>query len=240
MKLTLKEFRQLIRTNLEEAMATPQQAKSQGLALSFIDIDDGQMAVLYSPKEILAAIEKVQSDGSDADAIVSSLGEAFEQHIKAMVRFQKAVTGECNGAYEVNRVAAVPGGGYGPLMYQIAMAAVPSHRIMPDRENVSAQAGTIWNKMSGAKKLKLDDEQNPQTEPLEDDCKILNDPKREYLDYAYEGQGVSSLSGLNDAHEDFLTDITFMLNDYSGSDLKQVIDRTFEQAALGFFQGRMS
>jgi hypothetical protein len=216
---------------LKEVSAEPHAVKAQGLAVGFIPVDDGKIAVLYSPKEVLADIEKA------GDGAVENLADIFEPHIKGMIRFQQAVTGECWGAWEINRVAAVPGQGYGKMLYAIAMAATPKHRIMPDRQSVSPQAAGVWQKMAGAKKLKLDDEEDPQTEPTEDDCKLLKDPQREFLDYAYEGSGISNLHGLNDGHEEFLSDLGFTLTDEGN--LEKTIEQAFEKAAINFFQSRM-
>lgn len=79
--------------------------------------------------------------------------------------------GACHNAWQVIMVAAVSG--YGPTMYDIALAMVDSHTIMPDRASVSDSALGVWsyfkNKRGDVEALKLDTTpKGPQTgsEPL--------------------------------------------------------------------------
>ena len=85
----------------------------------------------------------------------------------------------CRGAFEVvNSLAARKG--LGPLLYDIAMEAASEigGGLMSDRMTVSDAAHRVWRKYQEDRPdvayLKLDSEENEKTEPLGDNCNVLN------------------------------------------------------------------
>ena len=85
----------------------------------------------------------------------------------------------CRGAFEVVNSGAYRRG-LGPLLYDIAMEAATElgGGLMSDRMAVSDDAQRVWRKYQEDRPdvtyLKLDSEENEKTEPLEDNCNVLN------------------------------------------------------------------
>ena len=77
--------------------------------------------------------------------------------------------------------------GYGPLLYDIAMAG--EQGLMPDRDGVSPDATRVWQKYRDrpdvTSKL-LDDINNPKTPPkIDDTSRLYPDDEENPLNYAY-------------------------------------------------------
>lgn len=229
----MNTLRQFVRRVLVEKMMTPQDASSQGFALTFVNNGDETWAVLYNPKEATAKMQELGGSELEADQVTQCL----EQSVVGTIMFAQAVRGNCYGAYEVMRSAARPGAGAGPLMYYIAMAVAPSHTLISDRDSVSADAAKVWQKFDkSVERLKLDDESNPQTEDPADDCAVHNDPQRAFLDFAYKSDNVQlDLGGLKSRHDEFVTDLGFSLDNLDES----AVEQAFQAAAKGFFQSSM-
>ena len=85
----------------------------------------------------------------------------------------------CRGAFEVVNSLAVRRG-LGPLLYDIAMEAATElgGGLMADRFAVSDAAQRVWRKYQEERPdvayLKLDSEENEKTDPLDDNCNVLN------------------------------------------------------------------
>ena len=85
----------------------------------------------------------------------------------------------CHGAFEVVNSSAFRKG-LGPLLYDIAMevASEIGGGLMSDRMTVSDAAQRVWRKYQEDRPdvayLKLDSEENERTDPLEDNCNVLN------------------------------------------------------------------
>lgn len=85
----------------------------------------------------------------------------------------------CRDAYEVVNSGAYRRG-LGPLLYDIAMEAATElgGGLMADRFAVSDDAQRVWRKYQEERPdvayLKLDSEENEKTDPLDDNCNVLN------------------------------------------------------------------
>ena len=85
----------------------------------------------------------------------------------------------CRGAYQVMYSRSFRKG-LGPLLYDIAMEAASEigGGLMSDRDVVSDAAQRVWSKYQNDRPdvtyLKLDSEENERTDPLDDNCNVLN------------------------------------------------------------------
>ena len=106
--------------------------------------------------------------------------EAVYNHILAMLRVKTKVGsnygGNCNGAWEVERSAAVMG--YGPTLYDLIMSISPGG-LVSDRNSVSSDALNYWkisaNKRDDIVKTFLDTNSNKFTVSTLDNCDIYSD-----------------------------------------------------------------
>jgi len=109
--------------------------------------------------------------------------------------------GDCLDAYVVEYSATNIKGGYGRLLYYIAMSLVGDAGITADRVLSSADAVGAWNNLYAdpeVKKLPLDDFYNPKTESTKDDCNmsssgIYGEPEDEPEDEEKKQQAFHSL-----------------------------------------------
>ena len=187
MKMLLSELRQVIREILEAEVLVTEKAKgiaSKGMGKLALTIIKGypQTYLLYDPAKLA---EQLSADKNTANAVYGVV----------MVN----VTSDHPqwGAKEIEFTAARSG--YGPMMYDIAMADVGG--LIADRGSVSDDARGIWsfykNKRPDVEKKQIDNYRNPTTKTKEDDGvrqrKLApGDP----LDYAYflkNGPNVSML-----------------------------------------------
>lgn len=85
--------------------------------------------------------------------------------------------GPCLNAYIIKNVAVRPQGGWGRLLYYIAMHFSGEHGITADREKSSSSAVGAWNNLyadSEVQKLPLDNVFDPITAPKDDDCNLAS------------------------------------------------------------------
>jgi hypothetical protein len=98
--------------------------------------------------------------------------------------------GPCFNAWEV--IAVKANKGFGPFMYDAAMALVPSKTLMPDRASVSHAAKNIWKYYRDNRKdvvpLKLDTASFDDQDSL-DDCFSAHISDEDLFDYAYRMRG---------------------------------------------------
>jgi hypothetical protein len=90
--------------------------------------------------------------------------------------FQDAM-GECLDSFIVKNTRVSVKGGYGRLLYYIAMHFAGESGITPDRAMSSSDDVGAWNNLyndSSVKKVALDDYKNPQTPPKRDDCNLAS------------------------------------------------------------------
>ena len=105
------------------------------------------------------------------------------------------------GAKEIEFTAARSG--YGPMMYDIAMADVGG--LIADRGSVSDDARGIWsfykNKRPDVEKKQIDDYRNPSTKTKKDDGERHEEEPGDSLDYAYFLKNGPDVSMLKANHE---------------------------------------
>jgi len=202
--------------------------------------------VLYEPERVRQAIEahapKPMSKDEEEDEDEKFWRAQFQSPIRdphiivgflALFPVEKTGAGPCWGATEVKLAAAHQG--YGPMLYDVAMAIAPNHTLISDRGSVSISAQRIWdfylNQRSDVEKLKLDDKNNPQTPPTEDDCELHN-VYRPSLNYAYKGRGQQP-TALEATHEKFMKELIQLAK-------KRGLDLTPESAENDiYWSGRM-
>jgi hypothetical protein len=89
--------------------------------------------------------------------------------------------GPCNDSYVVElAVVNQPGGGWGRLLYYIAMHYAGENGLISDRVRSSSNAVATWNKLwndSEIKKKLLDDFYDPKTPDEKDDCNLASSGK---------------------------------------------------------------
>ena len=184
-------LRQVIREILEAEVLVTEKAKgiaSKGMGKLALTIIKGyparppcQTYLLYDPAKLA---EQLSADKNTANAVYGVV----------MVN----VTSDHPqwGAKEIEFTAARSG--YGPMMYDIAMADVGG--LIADRGSVSDDARGIWsfykNKRPDVEKKQIDDYRNPSTKTKKDDGERHEEEPGDSLDYAYflkNGPNVSML-----------------------------------------------
>ena len=131
------------------------------------------------------------------DDVLSDLSARMAEHavsfVLGTIDIEKAWDGPSNDASMVHAPAASKG--YGPLMYDIAMA--DAGELMPDRQpDVSKSAQSVWkyykNKRSDVVSTPLDNIRNPQTPQKTDDASVHKKGKENFgnfLDSSYHLKG---------------------------------------------------
>ena len=204
MKLTATQLRQIIREALNEEARKVKDAVADRLALTVIQQGEQRTYMLYDPVDLL---EKLAASETSDDYV--ELTDA----VHAVVSIIKPVFQQW-GAKEVSRTAAV--GGYGPLLYDIAMDDAGG--LTPDRDSVSRSARGVWryymDNRGDVEKKPLDDAENPKTPTKKDDSTLHPGGKRSPLNYAYfikRGPGTARLKA---NHEKF----RLRIRGYGGND----------------------
>jgi hypothetical protein len=178
-----------------EAPVTTRQASSSGLALSILSNAYRQHTyVLYDAGRVKDTwTEFVDDNVIDPDAWSSTiLNNVYATLTTSGVQKKKQW-----GASEIRSSAAESG--YGPLIYDIAMALESG--LISDRDSVSPAARKVWNFYKNNRKdveiKKLDDLDNPKTSSTFDDAIVFDDnDDANPLNYAYfinKSPNVSSL-----------------------------------------------
>lgn len=199
MKMLLREYIRLI----VEAPVKPVEATKMGAAL--IRLKDE--LTMYDPNFYLTKVEELLDD----DEIEVLDDVKFEKRIEAIFKDPMGIIGyiklgspskkgECGGAWRPRYVAARKG--FGPLMYDIAMAHSPNGMI-PDRKHISKFARPLW-------KFYMDNRPDVIKEPLQpkssgakttsDGCKLYNDPEHPELDVVYKATHMPGHAKMNDRH----------------------------------------
>lgn len=201
-----------IRATIAEAAKTIKSASEGNLALMINNNSDEVELCLYSPDKILAMLP-VLAKNRDQRELIEDLKNTFAGAIVGTITVSPpTVEGECNGAWEV--IASAAEGGFGPMLYDIAMSMTPNKTMMADRNSVSNSAKGVWqfyfNNRKDVKSKELDDIENPKTPDPSDDCGNLSPPEIRHgkdvnpLNYSYSGTKVPSGRELNRKHEEFL------------------------------------
>ena len=223
---------------------TTQGAGKLGLALYFSEAPgngwNGSLFVLYDAKALISAIdaevvkaektEKIDfmKDLSDAErqsAINEILMDELRGQIYAIINLRDDARGNAYDTKMVGSSAARKG--YGPLIYDIAMAQAGG--IMPDRRSVSDDAHRVWDyyqKNRGDVEAKqIDDMWDPKTPTEVDDALMAKgEPEDSSLNQAYFIKNFPQVSNLQANHQ-------ALLDTYAVSD----VDPGFAMAADQFF-----
>lgn len=245
----MRLLREYVRLALEAAK-TSKESGGKGLALLVMPGKTTKAFVIYDPKVFIdAVVNRVEGikagkydPPEDTEMMLDQVGGvAATSFIKGYVLLTQPKEGNCRGAWQVQSASADKG--YGPLLYDIAMQAAPSGVIMPDRGSTSSDAGNVWQfydkKRGDVKGLPLDDIDSPKTPPKSDDCTVVNDKKRPWLDMAYTGSGNQDTSALARNHKNAVFVLTQVLqnNDLPADDVQGELERVIgEFADEAFFQ----
>lgn len=173
----------------------------QGMGLAVFPEGNYMKFVLYNVKQFVSIIKQTKKFPSKDEMLEIIKGYMFVQKPEG--------SGPCHGAWTVVTSGAVEG--YGPTLYDIALALVPGNTLMPDiggHVSVSPHALKVWQfyknkrgdiealpldniamkQQAGSKPLDSDEEQEEQTPEKEDDC-FLMPGGDEVLKYAYRMKG---------------------------------------------------
>ena len=141
------------------------------LYISISFVDNELMFVEYKYKD-----KETKTTGFYGDTQKGENGVLVTGDLEAQVaESNDAAKGPCLGAFIIRSVSVRPRGGWGRLLYYIAMHYSGRRGITSDKEKSSADAVGVWNKLfadSEVKRKVLDDINNPQTPEKEDDCNL--------------------------------------------------------------------
>lgn len=151
--------------------------------------------VLYDPVEMMEAL-KPRKKGEEAPV-------SDDKGIYGVIMVSEQREAPQWGAHEVNASAAK--GGYGPMLYDIAMAEMGG--LVPDRATVTPSAKKVWSyykdSRSDVEKKLLDDRYAPKTTTPEDDTLNMHrDGDKNPLNYAYFIEGGPNTAKLKANHEE--------------------------------------
>lgn len=237
-----------------EAAATPGTASESGLALFIGRSPYGsKVYILYDPK----VREKVFAQwlkGVPREELSLSHGwmKHFKDHAHEVFTSGRAgilghietVKNEdpCHGGEEVHGSAAV--GGYGPMLYDVAMAGADNKTLFADRGSISKDAVNVWNfyrkNRRDVKKMKFDDVKDPKTPPPDDDCE-MHGPKYDFaIDYAYKASkspNVAALRGTHEGHIRYLGEMIEIASrgEVSPEDVAPYLEKWLRFAGEDFF-----
>jgi hypothetical protein len=219
----LREFIELLVH--EMAAIAPESATKQGLSLFVADTQDKKTLVLYDPKGAGKALENSRTAKKITE---DDYMNALESCVIGFMVLKKPSYKQ-RGAYTVDTSAAK--GGYGPLMYDIAM----SHfgKITPSRKSVSPAAEGVWNYYAFHRKdihmEPLDDVNNPRTPDADDDSELHKKANINPLNYTYTGAKVDT-SRMEQNSERFLRAAEKSRFD------RKMLERALRYAGSGFFR----
>jgi len=205
----------------EAAISVPE-AKRRGLALHRSIDDTFVVYTLYDTKEFMKKIGEFFEDYRHDDA---DLVGPIEDSIVGTITV-KNPEGKAWGAKEVANSAAEKG--YGPLMYDIAMAFEGA--LISDRDKVSKSALNVWKKYKERPDVdarELDDISDPVTPSPEDDSFVYYDSKSHVLNYAYSLEYFPSIKELFDNDKVVISNVEMSDPDY-----------VFNEASRSYFSMR--
>jgi hypothetical protein len=198
-------LRTYIRHLVREAAITPKGASASGLALyAFKAMKGGfDRFVLYDPSAFHRFMKAYKEhDEHDHESVISLAGlKGYDSIIMGFIETRQKA--KCNNAGEVKASVAVKG--YGPMMYDIAMAAYEGG-IISDRSTTSASAKNVWkgyNARGDVASKPLDNIEEPKTDDPNDDCYLVDD---ELLDRSYSG-AKPDVNNLTSKHNAVMTEL---------------------------------
>lgn len=146
---------------------------TQNLYINIDFVDNDLMFIEYRYKDKKTAVTGFRSDAQKGENGILVTGDLEAQ----LATSNDGAKGQCWGAYIIRSVSVRPQGGWGRLLYYIAMHFSGNKGITADREKSSASAVGAWNNLFGdnqVTKKPLDDIQNPITPSSEDDCNLAS------------------------------------------------------------------
>ena len=199
------------------------------------DRDDIEM-VIYNGKGLIESVNNLPKDAQAG--LASGYMRIFNEGLyDGMFIARMTLSGPrkredaevfCMDAWEVSTSSVYPdwqGKKLGRLLYGFAMMTVSPEPIMADRSSVSSKARKVWKSMESNPAIKklpsndgpftgeFDDEEDPITAPLEDDCFVhrLGGPDEGPLNkaYAYDGKDENKqlYQLMKENHETFLEEL---------------------------------
>lgn len=147
-------------------------------AIQTVNAPSRKEAVIYDIDEIEQWLQIIVQDGGTSYAL---------EAMRGFISIRKPAH-PCDEAWEV--IMSV-GPGYGKLVYGLAYAMSPTGKLISDRASVSDDAQRGWQRAEKERiSTELDSITPPhKTPPKEDDCRLYNQPGKEFLDRAYVAQG---------------------------------------------------
>jgi len=205
--MILREFirETILHMMLTESTSPISRAVSMGYAICDImhrgHKNELEGVAIYDPNLLIESVRYARATEAIPFAIEESL-ELGNPIVKSGVFVRKvnklSWNAECLGSYYVEFSAAWPGTGMGPAAYEAAMWYYGG--LTSDRSETSDSAAKIWKNYNNRAKsgeieaLEFDNYEDPQTPPIEDDCKLQD---RQWLNYKYkiktEPNGLSQL-----------------------------------------------
>lgn len=218
---------------LHEAPVSVENAKQSKLALHVINkgssrFGNSALYILYDAATFIRYIK-------DNKSLITSIEDAMV----GMIHVHAPEGRAAHGAKEVGTSAAKKG--YGPLMYDIAMAL--SGGLISDRDAVSTSAKKVWNKYlqrSDVEKKPLDNIYDPDTPPKNDDARVWEEPApdEKALNNAYFINDFPSVKALFNNDDEC---INIAIKHFEGDDYllsEKEIEQAFDDASESFFQVR--
>lgn len=220
---------------------TVDDAAGEGLALYVFSGSNKAELVLYHPDKILAMLKAFKGRHDvDLDEDVKAL---FARAVAGQVTLSRKHKGKCWGAWEV--VSSSAEKGYGPMLYDVAMAVAPSKTLVSDRSSVSPSAKGVWSyyfhNRGDVEKLPLDDIDDPKTPTPEDDCEVSEPEIRRGrdanpLNYAYRTEASPAGRTLNRRHEEFADAAQPLLKAMGFTD--KAVEMMLMTASTRYFSGK--
>lgn len=147
--------------------------KTEGLYIKVIHQDSDLIFVEYQ-----YAGKKAQTTGFNSAEVKSSEGVLVQGELEAeLATGNKGAKADCLDSFIIRNVSARPQGGWGRLLYYIAMHYAGNHGITADREKSSGSAVGAWNNLasdSSVVRKQLDDFKSPTTPDTKDDCNLAS------------------------------------------------------------------
>lgn len=224
-----------------EAASSLQDATNRKLALAISSRGENKSYIVYDVQRFASAIVEHHSKKKSKNPREEMLRQkrAFNDMKESIVGFimTRKTPGRQWDAAEVRAVAAEKG--WGPLMYDIAMANEGG--LLPDRGSVTPSAKNVWkhyyNNRPDVRAMPLDNERYPETPEKGDDTRDLHGNKYNSdnpLDYAYIASNFPNTAALSSNHNAGLD-----LAKASGVDASTYEDELLE-LANEFFGSRYS
>jgi len=209
LKLLLENFKKILKED---------EVNNSDLALCIKKDSPDMKFVLYNYRQLLLYDRLVDIRKFSSYTFIKYIAE---EYLIGMMSFRNQKHSHCEGSMEVQLSAVnkkYQGGGFGKMLYGLAMTYFYPKPIMADRGDVSKEASRVWKSLENNPKVeklppskepyvgKFDNIYSPKTKPKDDDC-IVYDKTRDEINKAYRyssGENKQLLNNLIKNHEKFL------------------------------------